>query len=537
MSNKLLLRRRARKKNRGGAQQAPGWTGGALLLALALGGCASSVSLDEPANAGSGLKPTVYYASTNRASAPDYHPSLDDQPVSVALVFPVQDMGITGANWNPEADQGSSSALWGGQRLGRQDNATKSNYEFEQKLDDTWVVKQTLRYGQPGIGQSVDWSSMRLQGQGDDLYPGLGTFNVGTQALAKFHTVGLQHNFKFGFDYLKTRDIYESRVGLAPSLDIFDPIYGTTLGAQRSVARAYMEQRQLGMYVQDQVTLDKWTVSLVGRRDQLTNRTIDLGAADQGVILQDDQTFSGRVGLKYQFASGFAPYMNYSNTYAPVGGADYIATSSQQYETGVKFQPPTAWGKMMTVSAFNQIQNNAQVTDPPAGCDAVGCQSWAELRVRGASVESKLQPVEGLKVVAAYLVTNSSVIGTSPDAYGTMLANRFPTVTEQQVSVRARYAVDRGSFAGLSLDGRVGRTGASYGYGGATELAPSYVLVDAGVSYDFGRVNADLKGLQFRASASNLLDRGYVAYCYTDACSAGVGRSVSATVNYQVQWR
>ncbi|SIK54510.1 Uncharacterised protein [Mycobacteroides abscessus subsp. abscessus] len=48
--------------------------------------------------------------------------------------------------------------------------------------------------------------------------------------------------------------------------------------------------------------------------------------------------------------------MNYSNTYAPVGGTEATSTASQQYETGVRYVPDI-FGKVTTLSAFNQIQN------------------------------------------------------------------------------------------------------------------------------------------------------------------------------------
>ncbi|NYE22674.1 TonB-dependent siderophore receptor [Pigmentiphaga litoralis] len=531
----------------------------ALALTVVLAGCAPAISLkeDPPARSPHATTTTqasiqdparasgkVYYATSTAATPPDYAAAARDaaarDATSAAVAFPVAEPGVDSPvapapQWNPDADGGVADA-WGSQRYGRSTAMRKSDFEFEQKLDDTWSIKQSLRYGRPSTEQGNGLTPESLRASDDGLLPGLGTFNLGTHAMGKFTTVRLQHQFKFGFDYLKARDIYETRVALAPSLDIFDPAYGAAVGGPRAVAQAYAEKRQLGLFVQDQVTLDKWTMSLVGRRDQLTNRTIDLGANTSDAVLLNNETVSGRIGLKYQFDNGLAPYMNYSNTYAPVGGSEFTSTASQQYETGVRYVPDI-FGKVTTLSAFNQIQNNSQTTDTGGGCGLAGCQAWAELRVRGAAVESKLQPLPNLRVVAAYMVTNSSVMNTSDDAYSAMLANRFPTVSEQQVSVRAKYAVDRGSFAGLSLDGRVGHTGASYGYAGrSSDIAPSYMLVDAGVNYDFGRLYSELKGLQFRASASNLLDKGYVAYCYTDSCSVGAGRSVSAIVNYQMPW-
>jgi len=128
------------------------------------------------------------------------------------------------------------------------------------------------------------------------------------------------------------------------------------------------------------------------------------------------------------------------------------------------------------------------------------------------------------------------VIGASEDAYAAMLSNRYADVSEQRVSVGAKYAVTRGSFAGLSLDGRVGRAGAVYSSVAQPGLAVAYTLVDAGINYDFAHLNPDLKGLKLRASANNMFDTSYASYCYTDSCTAGGRRSVSAILNYQVPW-
>lgn len=497
---------------------------------LAAAACTPAVSLHEPETPP--VAPPAA-ASARGAAAPE--PELPHTPVAIA--YAVTDAGSieapTTPGWNPHAaspvDLRGTVPVYGQPRASR-----PSSYEFEQKLDDTWVVKQSVRYGRAENQPEVDWiTGSPVAGQ-DAIGPGLGTFHVGTHAQASFATGGLRHQVKFGFDYLKSRDIQESGLAPSPSLDIFDAAYGTAIGQPRVVTRSFTEQSNLGFFVQDQIQYDKWTVSMVGRRDQNTHRTIDLTSTDGGTGIQEDDVYSARLGLRYQFDSGLAPYVNYSQSYAPRTAAAASA-ESQQYEAGVRFQPP-ALGELMTVTAFNQIQNNSQVSDAQAGCAVAGCRAWAELRIRGATVESRLEPLQGLNLVASYAVINSAVRRASDDAYANLLSNRYPEVSEQRFSLGARYAVSRGALAGLSLDGRVGRAGALYAGYGQPGLAVSYTLVDAGINYDFSRLSPSLKGLKLRASANNLFDSQYAAYCYTDTCTPGAGRSVSAVLNYQIPW-
>ena len=502
----------------------------AIAVPLALGGCAPAVSLHEPAAA----------SAVPAGPAPRLEPAPPESELPytpVAIIYAVTDEGAvrvpSAPAWNPGADL-SVDTRTGTQAYGQPGARQQSSYEFEQKLDETWVVTQNVRYGRPENQPAADWITGSPAPR-DTLGSGLGTFNVGSQAQAKFTTLGFQHSFKFGFDYVRSRDIYESRIAPSPSLDIFEAAYGTAIGQPRIAARSFAEESKLGFFVQDQVQYRRWVLSMVGRRDQNTHRTIDLNAVqDDGTGLREDDVYSGRLGLRYQFDIGLAPYVNYSQSHAPRAGAAMSATS-QQYETGVRYQPP-ALGQLMTITAFNQIQNNAQVSEAQEGCAVAGCSAWAELRIRGATVESRVQPLQGLNLVATYAVTSSTVTGASEDAYAAMLSNRYADVSEQRVSLGARYAVTRGSFAGLSLDGRVGRAGAVYSNVAQPGLAVSYTLVDAGINYDFARLSPDLKGLKLRASANNMFDTSYASYCYTDSCTAGGRRSVSAILNYQVPW-
>jgi len=90
----------------------------------------------------------------------------------------------------------------------------------------------------------------------------------------------------------------------------------------------------------------------------------------------------------YHFDSGWAPYVSYSTSFEPVGGATAEGTPfkpmrGKQTEIGVKYQPNGApW--MASLAAFDLRQTNRLTDDPVHGFpDQV--QS-GELRSRGIEV-------------------------------------------------------------------------------------------------------------------------------------------------------
>ena len=53
------------------------------------------------------------------------------------------------------------------------------------------------------------------------------------------------------------------------------------------------------------------------------------------------------------------------------------------------------------------------------------------------------------------------------------------------------------------------------------------------LGYDLGELNGNLKGATVQFNVNNLANTKYVASCASDtACFYGVGRTLTATVNY-----
>ena len=54
------------------------------------------------------------------------------------------------------------------------------------------------------------------------------------------------------------------------------------------------------------------------------------------------------------------------------------------------------------------------------------------------------------------------------------------------------------------------------------------------MSYELGELNSSLKGASVQFNVNNVADTKYVASCASDtACFYGIGRTVTATVNYR----
>jgi iron complex outermembrane receptor protein len=289
------------------------------------------------------------------------------------------------------------------------------------------------------------------------------------------------------------------------------------------------EQAQYGLYLQDQVKFDRLSLLVGGRYDRAMTRTRDLNSGR--LTKQDDSATSGRVALMYNFASGFAPYVSYATSFEPVagtafGGVPFEPTEGEQYEAGVKYEPPGT-DAMIQAAVYQLTQTNVPTADP----NNVGFQiQTGEIRARGFEVEARATVMEGFDLIAAYAYTNAEVT----ESNGADLGKRPTVMPRHLASIWAHHTVNSGHFAGLGLGAGVRYVSEGAGDPANTFFTPGYALVDAAISYDFGAKNASLKGLKLQVNAQNLFDKEYVSGCYAlTQCSFGLRRTVLATLSYQ----
>ena len=416
------------------------------------------------------------------------------------------------------------------------------SYAFEHRFDNSLQFRQNFRYTEA----TQDLHSIRPEGMiGNNLvlrsydYVRAKTQNVAldNQFQADFRTGPLTHKVLAGFDYTRMTADSEFRVTYAfPPIDAFNPVYGAPIPSWDSLVPPFIKrndtQSQAGFYAQDQIRLDRWTLSVSGRQDVVSTAFTSAGVYPMaGNYSRHDTAQTGRVGLNYLFDSGVSPYINYSTSFTPNLGADVFGnsfkpTTGEGGEIGVKYQPLGS-NLMLTAAYFDTRQSNVLTANPlnpffNTQTDAV--------RVRGFEFEAKGNITRELEIVAGYSHLDPKVTDSVAGNAGKIMVN----TAREQASLWGKYTWHDGPLAGFGIGAGVRYVGDTFGDAANTILIPSYTLVDAAISYDFGYLRPDLRGLSAQINARNLTDRYYVASCFTGLpyCALGNGRTVLGTLKY-----
>ena len=413
-------------------------------------------------------------------------------------------------------------------------------YAFEHRFNNSLQFRQNLRYTEV----SNDLASTRTEGMVTDRlvartynYVKANTSNIAldNQLQADFLTGPLAHKVLFGVDYFDIRAFTDYRSALIAPIDAYSPVYGTGVPSFASLAPFILrddKQSQAGVYLQDQVKLDRWTLTLTGRQDWAnTGFTSKAIFPPAGTVSRDDSAQTGRVGLNYLFDVGLSPYVSYSTTFTPNLGADlagnsFKPTTGEGTEIGVKFKPNGS-NFMITAAAFDIRQQDVLTANPINPFFSVQTDA---VRVRGVELELKGNLTRELEIVAGYTHLDPKVTQSIAGYAGKYMIN----TALDQGAIWGKYTWYNGALAGLGLGAGVRYVGETYGDNFNTFVVPAYAVVDAAISYDFAYVRPDWKGLKAQVNVTNLANHYYVASCFTGLpyCGLGNARTVLGTLKY-----
>lgn len=424
-------------------------------------------------------------------------------------------------------------------------------YEFEHDIDETWTVRQNLRFSY------IDTDSQRVQPFCTGVcnpaafyryawaFPeSARSVTLDNNAVAHFSTGDVSHTALFGLDYSYESSRFEES-SLSPIYTPFNgynPVYGATAIIRPPVdTRTDQRRSQIGLYAQDQVEWDRFVFSLGGRYDWANTDTTTTVRSNPASNLRTDQRdgkFTWRTGLVYNFDNGISPYLGYSTSFNPAGGTDrfgkvFKPTTGEQFEVGVKYQPEGT-NSFVTLSAYHLTQDNVLTPDPTPGFQSRRVQT-GQVTMRGVELEGKAEISDSLSLLASYAYTDSEITRDNPNASGVSnLGKRFAFVPQHQASLWLDYTLQTSTaWDGLSLGAGARYTGQTFGDNANKFDIPSYTVFDAAIRYDFGKANPKLEGLKASLNVSNLFDRKYVSTCIAETgCYWGEGRSVYATLKY-----
>lgn len=502
------------------------------------------------------------------AIAPSFSWRPDDKTTFTFLSY-FQNEPETGYyGWLPK--EGTVDPLPNGDRLptnfneGAKNNTYSRNqkmvgYSFDHEFNDTFTVRQNLRYAQNKTSQNSVYGYGMCS---DPLYSSnpasspcasvpqsqwghtltrqyvidnekLENFTVDTQLQSKFATGSLDHTLLTGVDFMRMRNDIDSWFGYAGSVAPSD-IYNLDrsdfdFGSHPGPSGAYQvlnKQKQTGIYAQDQIEWDKVLVTLGGRYDwanqesynRVTNTTSE----------RDDTQFTWRGGVNYLFDNGVTPYFSYSESFEPASqsganGNVFAPSKGKQYEAGVKYVPNDR-PIVVTGAVYQLTKTNNLMADPAGSFFSV---EGGEIRARGIELEAKAALSASVNVVGSYTYTDAEY--TTDTNYK---GNTPAQVPKHMASLWGDYTLFDGALSGLTLGTGVRYTGSSYGDPANSFKVGSYTVVDALVRYDLARVG--MAGSNVALHVNNLFDREYVASCFnTYGCFWGAERQVVATATFR----
>lgn len=359
------------------------------------------------------------------------------------------------------------------------------------------------------IGLYADASDARMNVFSTDNNLQL-TFNTGAN---------IEHKLLVGIDYSWNKVGKRYASGFE-TIDLYDIDYDALLTYDPSGPFAEDSQKQLGIYVQDQIRLyDRVSVVLGARRDRVTSSA---GSKDNAT------TF--RAGIIGEIGAGISPFFSYTESFLPLAGANsngdaFKPQTGTQFEAGIKWQPDR--NTLVTVTAFHIKERNRVLYL----ANNVTTQS-GQLTTKGVEFEATRTLPGDFELLVNYGYSElHSEVNTSLDY--------MPRHTASIWSTKVFGLADKAKLrlgAGVVYNSNSKSTGPLDPYGlnpaipaGAlyTVVTPSRTTVDA---------LAEITWADWRLAlnATNLLNNKFFASCLARGdCFMGAPRNVMATVGYR----
>ena len=404
-------------------------------------------------------------------------------------------------------------------------------YLFSHRFGERWTLRQNLRYTDSRVDYRTIYTSFTATGRpvfnadGRTLErDAVWQINGGQMALIDTQVEGKlrlgewEHTVLAGLDAQRNRSTARSWRGRAPAIDAYAPVYGSFTPPSESqlAAQPSVVQRQLGVYLQDHVKFDQRWVGVLGlRRDTAKSDTENRPAARA-----DDSATTKRAGLLYLGEGGWSPYLSYSESFQPLGGADFYGApykpqKGKQWEAGLKWQPAD---RRLSASAtvYDLRETNRKTNDPGNPLNSL---QLGEVRVRGLELESTASLADW-DWTLAYAYTDAEISRSNAGDQG----QAVPNIARHTASawVTRRFAI--AGVEGFSVGAGVRKT--SGAWTGTTLIStPGATLLDAMLGFEQG-------DWRFALNAINLQDKVQITQCLARGdCFYGQRRTLTLTAS------
>ena len=412
-------------------------------------------------------------------------------------------------------------------------------YLFSHRLNPDWTVRQNLRYSEGDVDYRSLYTSFTANAATGR--PARPVFNsdgrslvrdahwalnrsrlllADTQLEGALRLGGAEHKLLLGLDAQRTRTGQQTWGAVAPAIDVYNPVYGrfTPPSASALARQPDVVQKQLGFYAQDQIQWGRITATLGLRRDSAQSDT-----EGRPAVAADDKAWTQRAGVTYQMDGGWAPYVGYSESFQPLGGSDFYGvpfkpTRGEQWEAGVKWQPP-GQGISAFAAVYQLREKNRKTSDP---ANPLNSLQIGEVKVNGFEAEMTASLARRWDWTLGYAYTDAKIARSNGADQGRPVAG-VPKHTASSWLMHRLASQGRG---GWTLGAGLRYTGSQW-TGTPAITTPSALIADAMVAYDAGHWRVAL-------NAVNLTDKVQVTQCLARGdCFYGQRRAYTLTSTYR----
>lgn len=344
----------------------------------------------------------------------------------------------------------------------------------------------------------------------------LDIFSTDNNVQWRVHTgPAVEHTLLAGVDYSWNR-VSKSNNYAYQVIDLYDIDYASIVEPPLTAPFTRDAQKQLGLYVQDQIRLwDRVSVVLGARRDRVRGSSLNTRTNVTSHTTDTATTF--RAGIIGEVGAGLSPFFSYTESFLPIAGQTTAGTpfrpqTGRQFETGVKWQADRA--TLVTLTGFDITERNRPIPDP---ANPLGQIQAGELTTKGFELEATR---------------------TLPGDYDLSLAYGFNDVDGDtgEIGYLSRHTASawgtktfRGDWATLRLGAGVRYLGQQVSGNDAwTLVTPARTMVDALVELERDR-------WRLRLNATNLLDnRAYASCLARGDCFVSAPRNVMLSLGYRL---
>ncbi|BAY81666.1 ferrichrome-iron receptor [Calothrix parasitica NIES-267] len=418
---------------------------------------------------------------------------------------------------NPEGEIDSSANLGEPSLSESESRVTRWGYRFKHEFNDNLKFANELLISTADVPTSTFVFPRGLRGDNRTLdrivleNPNeLSSLNLNTSVSGKFATGDIKHELLFGVEI--SRDTFEDALtfkGIGP-IDIFNPEYSpeSLNDFPIPLEDVRTETNSIGFYLQDQISLSKQWIVVLGGRFDVADQTYEDRLDLRQSFDRTDEAFSPRAGIVYKPAENVSFYGSYTRSFKPVIGREtflneqdelitgdpFIPEKGTQYEIGVKAD--LLDNKLSTTLALFHLERTNVIEE--GANSGFGSQQTGKQRSQGVEVSVAGEITPEWNIIASYAYTDAIISEDDTFPEGNSLRN----VPKHGASLWTTYQIKSGNLRGWGLGLGLYYVGERQGDFNNSFSLPSYLRTDASLFYRRRNLSASL-------NFQNLFDVNY----------------------------